>query len=400
MIIFFSTAWHVFSAALVFLFGLLIVLRLSRQIGSSWRRNLILYLWHTIFCVIYASYVLENGGDAIGYYLSAIESSVDFSFGTFAIIYINRIFSYYFDLSFFGVCLIFNVFGSIGLIFFDASLRYVSRDKKKLVKILAGLIIFLPSVSFWSAGIGKDALSFMAIGLALWAAIDFNRRIRLMVFSIFVMLLVRPHMAGLMIIALAGSIVFRGRISLAKKVALVFISFAAVAIAVPFALKYAGLGELGGGINFLDYVEERQEYNQDGGGGIDISSMILPMQLFAYVFRPLPFDAHSLAAFAASFDNIFLIFIFLLGIFGFFRYRKNEKIDPQENRMFMWVYSLSAWIILAITTANLGISVRQKWMFVPVLVFLLISMMPKSKRVGGNKNGSRLHLNSMVPMKK
>lgn len=398
--IFFSSAWHIFSAALVFIFGLFIALRLPRQIGSNWRRNLILYLWHTIFCVIYANYVSENGGDAIDYYLSSLRSNIDFSFGTFAIIYINRIFSYYFDLSFFGVCLIFNVFGSIGLIFFDASLQYVSGKKKKLVRILTGLIIFLPSVSFWSAGIGKDALSFMAIGFALWAAIDFNNRIRLMVFSVFVMLLVRPHMAGLMMIALASSIIFRGKISLAKKITLVFISFSAVAIAVPFALKYAGLGELGQGVNFMDYIEERQEYNQDGGGGIDISSMSPPMQLFTYVFRPLPFETHSFAALAASFDNIILILIFLLGIFGYFMYRKNIKIDPQENRMFMWIYSLSAWVILAITTANLGISVRQKWMFVPVLVFLLISMMAKRKEFRGNKSESRLLLRGRVSMKK
>jgi hypothetical protein len=39
----------------------------------------------------------------------------------------------------------------------------------------------------------------------------------------------------------------------------------------------------------------------------------------------------------------------------------------------MWLYVLLTWVVLATTTANLGISMRQKWMFTPVLVFLLIS---------------------------
>lgn len=173
-----------------------------------------------------------------------------------------------------------------------------------------------------------------------------------------------------------------------------------MAIAVPFSLQYAGLGESGQEVDFQDYVEKRQGYNQDGGGGIDISAMSPPMQLFTYVFRPLPFEAHSGAALAASFENIVLFMVFALGVFGFFNYRKNSIIDPRENRIFMWIYCLSAWVILGVTTANLGISVRQKWMFVPMLVFLLISMMAKRKEFRGKKNGSRLPLHGVVPIKK
>jgi hypothetical protein len=395
-----ETPWDLLSALLVFLVGLFIILKISRTFNANWRRSALLYFWHTIFCVIYLYYVVEFGGDAIVYYDVSRLSVVDFSFGTFAITFLTRIFSHYLDFSILGTFLIYNIFGAIGLLAFDASLRCVSYDKIKIVRVMATLLVFLPSVSFWSAGIGKDAIAFMATGLVLWAAIDFNRRVRLMMFSIFVMLLVRPHMAGLMTIALAGGMLFRGQISLAKKSALILVSFAAVAIAVPFSLQYAGLGESGQEVDFQDYVEKRQGYNQDGGAGIDISAMSPPMQLFTYVFRPLPFEAHSGAALAASFDNIVLFMVFALGVFGFFNYRKNSIIDPRENRIFMWIYCLSAWVILGVTTANLGISVRQKWMFVPMLVFLLISMMAKRKEFRGKKNGSRLPLHGVVPMKK
>lgn len=375
--ILFSSAWHLLSAFLVWSFGLILIIGISGKFNIKRRRSIILYFWHTFFCIFYANYVAIEGGDAIDYYYKSISSSVDFSLGTVAVVYLTRLFSYYLDISFIGAFLVYNIFGTIGLLGFDGSLRHASYKKTKIVRIFASLLVFLPSVSFWSAAIGKDALSFMATGLALWAAIDFNSRIRLMIFSIVLMLFVRPHMAGLMIIAVAGSMIFRGRLSLVRKSFLIILSFVASIVLIPFAMEYSGLGSMIGFEDVQDYVEQRQGYNMEGGGGIDISSLSPPLQLLTYLFRPLPFEAHTILALAASFDNTILIVLFIFGIIGIFKFRRYDKIYFRENVAFMWIYSLSAWLILAITTANLGISVRQKWMFVPVLAFLLISLMTK-----------------------
>mgnify|MGYP006892722840 FL=1 len=41
--------------------------------------------------------------------------------------------------------------------------------------------------------------------------------------------------------------------------------------------------------------------------------------------------------------------------------------------IFLASHSLVTWTILAITTANIGIAIRQKWMFVPmIIIFLMI----------------------------
>ena len=60
--------------------------------------------------------------------------------------------------------------------------------------------------------------------------------------------------------------------------------------------------------------------------------------------------------------------------------RKGKRSDLGENRAFMWVYALMAWGILAMTTANLGIALRQKWMFAPMLIFLFISVIGRKKQ--------------------
>ena len=122
----------------------------------------------------------------------------------------------------------------------------------------------------------------------------------------------------------------------------------------------------------LDYVEQRQAYNMHGGGAVDISSMSLPAQMFTYLFRPLPFEAHSLTSLAVSIENVALLVFFLAAITSVV---KKGRFVSGVDWVFCTVYAVSAWVLLASTTANLGISVRQKWMFLPMLILTAISVL-------------------------
>jgi hypothetical protein len=238
----------------------------------------------------------------------------------------------------------------------------------------------MPSVSFWSSAIGKDAISFMATGLALWAALDFRRRKLIMIVAVIVMLVVRPHMAVLMVLAISVSMLLQTMVSFAQRTLVGGMALASAAWLVPFALNYSGLGSTDVAINLAAYVEQRQGYNQKGGGGIDISGMSLPMQLFTYLFRPLPFEAKDLFSLAASLDNVVLLVLVVLGGLEMLKRRKNAMRVTSENRVFLWVYLLFASLPLAVTTANLGIAVRQKWMFAPMLIFLFVSVIGRPRQ--------------------
>lgn len=375
-----SSVWHIFSAALVFLAGTLIALKLARYFAASEKRSIKIYFWHTILCFVYAQYVITNGGDAAHYYEISLSPNIEFSLGTAGVVLLTKFLSSVLGLSFFGSFLVFNIFGFIGLLAFDASLRAATWNKSKNIRRLATLVIFLPSVSFWSSAIGKDALSFMATGLALWSVLNLRRRIWLFVISIFVMLLVRPHIAGLMVVAIACSMLMQRKVSLAQRALVGGAAFAGAVLLIPLALNYSGLGGDDGATDLGAYIEQRQRYNQEGGGGVDISAMSPPMQLFTYLFRPLPFEAHSVFSFVASLDNVVLLFLFFWGGWVMMKRRKYQKQVFSENRIFLWIYSLSAWLILSLTTANLGISVRQKWMFAPMLIFLFISVIGRPRQ--------------------
>lgn len=379
MIDFFYTPWHLISASIALLLNFTFALMLSGYFKCTKQRALAICAWHILFTFVYAFYVSSNGGDALAYYNKSIELDVAFSFGTRGVVFFTSFLTQGLGLSLIGCFFVFQTFGFIGLLAFDAALRSVVIDKSKRVKLLATIIVFLPSVSFWSSAIGKDAISFMAVGLALWASLSLSKRMPLMIFAILLMLVVRPHMAGLMVMGLAASFMFQKSIPVVYRLFLGLSSLGVVAMLVPFALKYAGVGESVDTEQLGEYIDKRQSYNTEGGGGIDIASMSLPVQLFTYMFRPLPFEAHSIAALMASLDNMILLYLFVVGFYYLVTYKVPEEFK-QHNRAFMWYYLIGSWLILAMTTANLGIAMRQKWMIAPMLIFLLISVIGDDKR--------------------
>lgn len=373
----FLSLWHLLSAFLLFLVGAIVALSTATALGTSQYRALILYGWHTMFSIAYLWYAVNFGGDAIAYFDSAEGFSWEFSLGTQAVNFLTGLIVNGLGVSLLGAFLIFNIFGVVGLLAFDASLRRATQDKPKYLQRLATVIVFLPSVSFWSSAIGKDALSFMATGLALWAALALNRRWLHMVFAIFVMMLVRPHVAGMMVLAWSFAVLFSRQTRFGLRVFLLGLAIAGAAIMVPFALQYAGLGEASDIAALSDYVEQRQGYNMEGGGGIDIASMSLPMQLFAYMFRPVVFEVTTIFALLAAVDNLILLYLFFAGGRAMLR---GYKSNLGESRAFMWVYAWLAWLVMATTTANMGIALRQKWMFAPMLIFLMLSVVETQKR--------------------
>ncbi|MFW7343378.1 hypothetical protein V0R37_17780 [Pollutimonas sp. H1-120] len=365
------------SALLVNVLGLLLAFKAGRMLDVRKGRVMLLYAWHSMFCLAYAIYAVQNGADALVYYMKAQQGEFMAPFGTGAVVNIATLFVTGLDLSFLGACLLFNIFGAIGLIAFDACLQAATADKTKLLRRFATLIVLLPSISFWSSALGKDALAFMAAALTLYATLNMSRRVILLATSIFIMALVRPHIAGIMVIALAGSLVLQRRLPLGQRLFLGAAALAATAAMVPFALTYAGLGDASGADDIMNYVEHRQSLNTQGGSSVDIASMSLPLQLFSYLFRPMPYEAGSIFGLAASIDNVVLVFLAVAGGAQIIRHRRHKLVG---NRAFMWFYCLLTWLILAITTANLGIAVRQKWMFAPILIYLFISLLGRRRQ--------------------
>lgn len=368
-----SNAWHVIAAGIVFLFGAGLALALARRFGVPQRRAVFLYLWHTAFSLAYMMYTLANVADATIYYLSALNYSGSFAIGTNFVTAMTWVLVRVFGLSYVGCFLVFNVIGFVGLLVLYGILRIQTRDKSVRVRRVAFLVVLLPSINFWTSALGKDAISFLAVALFIWGAAAGRFKVGWYAAAILTMLLVRPHMAAVMLVAIVLSVLLGRRMGALRRVLLGGAVIVASVALIPFSLDYAGMGDVTSLSDVGEYIDTRQGFNQEGGGGVDISTMDPVSQLFTYMFRPLPHEARSVAMAASSVDNVALLLFTLAGIYFGVRQR---FIDLSANRLVLWFYSLPALVLLATTTANLGISVRQKWMVAPVFMYLLITMIP------------------------
>lgn len=328
----------------------------------------LIYVWHTVFSIIYYLFSLTNISDAKGYYRESLNldyNSFSFRPGTEFVNYLTSIFTQIIGSNYFNTTLIFGSFGTIGLILLFLSVkRYIEQ-----LSIYWILLLFLPSMSFWSASLSKDSLSFFSVCLFLYAiTIAENTKVLKIILSLIVMFLVRPHVAGIMLVSYGVYFIFVSKIHPLLKLLIIPFLFTILIGTISFAEEYAGIGEssLEG---YSSYIENRETVSQVGGSAVDLTSMSFPMKLFTYVFRPLPYEAHSITALITSLENVVLI---ILSLYTLLKNNINTRYFFEDKNFWLASYVLILWTVFALTTANLGIATRQKWMFVPIMLYLLI----------------------------
>ena len=343
--------------------GLVLSLLLSEKIKDV-KYIVSLYFWHTLFSAYYWYFSLSNTADATLYFQKTFNLTPNFSPGTRFAETVAYIIAQIFNSNYLNTTLVSGLFGFLGLVFLYLSLSKILSELNKLWY----LILFLPSMSFWSAGLGKDSISFMATCLFLYSITTSKRKAWPLSIAFFTMFMVRPHIAFVMLVSFVIYFIFRAKIHLVFKILALPIVLASAFIALQFVQQYVGLSDVS--LDSLDsYVDKRQGYNQGGGSSLDISSMSYPMQLFTYIFRPLPFEAHSIVALITSIENTILLLLFL---FILIKSKLNLSAFAKDKNLWLSLYVFITCTMLALTTANLGIATRQKWMFMPVLIYLLI----------------------------
>lgn len=324
----------------------------------------ILFLWHTFFSLVYYTYTLSNTADARKYYRISLTDNLVIFPGTKFVYYITSFPSKVLDASYLNVTLFYNLIGSLGLVLLYLSLR-------SLFKYLPRywlFILFIPSMSFWSSGLGKDSISFFATCLFLYAITISKKAILLIPISFFAMFMVRPHVAAIMGVSYVIYFIIQSKVHLVLKVLTLPVIFFGMFLSISFVQQYIGLDEASLS-SVTGYIDDRQGSNLEGGSSLDIASMSYPMQIFTYVFRPLPFEAHNAVSLITSLENTILLFLFL---YILFKSKFNLRPFVQGKNLWLFTYVFLTCSILAMTTANLGIATRQKWMFMPVLLYLLI----------------------------
>lgn len=383
-----ETSWDAFAGGLLLLAGFLIAILQKSLFGLSVPRAVLLYTWHTAFCLAYLAYSLENVADSTLYYLNSFALGYGPSVGTAGVVYFTSFFSQGLGLSYGVTFLVFNLFGSVGLLGFASAVQVATADASPWGKRMSLLVLLIPGLSFWSSAIGKDSLSMFATGVICWVALKPVARFPAFVLAMAVLTLARPHMSALLVLSISAAALFSSQTGVLKKVLTLALVAPAAFVMVQFGLSYVGLGdaqELG---DVTDYMAERQGRNSGGGSSINITAMSVPMRFFAYLYRPLFFDSPGTLGLVVSAENALLLALTVIAVL---KLRYSRSSLPPFARTFFLVYVALSLVVLANTTANLGIAVRQKWMFLPMLIIVCLSYFSQTRRQTASERSRERH---------
>jgi hypothetical protein len=335
----------------------------------------LVYIEHMLFSYLFYLFAQNNSADANMYYARALrETYILDAFGT-STDFIIFITTFFVQIGFSKLSMFF-LFGLFGFIGFKYLIDLLDYNQIKILNIPAVfLILLLPGFHFWTSAIGKDSLFFMFLMLFFYSLKFFNKLFLISFLSFTFLALIRPHM-GFIILASIG-IAFLIRNPVKYKLSYLFggfFSLIAVLLFTPFVTTFLSIDNLE-----MTAVSERLNFYADYGANntdnlssyVDVTSYNLPMKMFAYLFRPLFFDAHSILQLLASFENTFLlllVFVWLKSIkFKIFKwYRYLKEIDK-----ILFIYLLIGWILLALSMYNLGLASRQKYMLLPAFFILI-----------------------------
>lgn len=349
---------------------LLVVFGRYRQLTPS--SAIVLYLWSTLTCFIIIYVISLSGGDEPVYYASSINDitfqgqPLSFDFGTNFIIIFAQLFSKYFSLTYISTFVVFNFIGSIGYIIFADTLLVAAHPANPRTRAMIWAMIWMPSIGIWTSSIGKDCFSFLAIALFIRATLNGTDRPLLAGTSVLLMLLVRPHIALALIIGWTTLYFVRSRITPSSIMLFGALIFLTITFVLPVVLQKVGLEDFSGeSLNYLVEFHGKQAFRRDDAAFW--YSQALPTRLLMTAFYPTVLSASGLLQLVVAVENLFLSYLFIRLIF-----QSRFPFNIRKEDLHFWVYMLVSWGVLGAIMYNSGLAARQKWMFIPILLVLVV----------------------------
>jgi hypothetical protein len=291
-----------------------------------------------------------------------------------------------------GGFLVFSWLGFWGLYFFYRAYSVAVPEGR--ARHYAYLLFFLPSLLYWPSSTGKEAwmmfsLGIGALGVARILTGRMGRGLVVAAIGMWLASLVRPHVAGLVGLALVMAYLVRPApkdrravAGLSKAAALVVLGVVAVVMLVRTDqfLQSQGIGFEGGIEAALENTAERTAI---GGSQFEPSVLQSPLRapvaVVTVLYRPLVFEAHNLQSLVAAAEGTFLF------IFTLIRFRwiiaSFRTLRRQSYVAFVIVY-VGLFIVAFSSIANFGILARERVQMLP-LALVLVTIPPGRQRRSG-----------------
>lgn len=358
-------------------------------------------------------------GDAALYYDLALPYAdqlrrLDFSFfydptewlgdnwwGTQFVYFVSAIFLTFIGSTILGEFIVFSLLAYVGLIGFAIAFRRHYPDHS-LTPYIRWIWLF-PSLWFWPASVGKEAIVLAGIGLAVAGFIG-RGQINWILLScgMFLVFGIRPQVAAVVFV----SFVFAYWLSLGGRWTVWRLAQGAAILAVGVVGIWISLRTIGAGgfdaegvKGYMASDPARRVGGKSSIEAVPIGIVGVPLGIINTLFRPIPFEAGNPMVLISSLE------IWFFWVIAWFRRRKVMQAlkNWQTDRLigmalpFVLLYSMS----LGMMVTNLGIIARQRVFLFPFL-FLLLEAPAVHKRSSvrapaPQSRGKRLPVASLAP---
>jgi len=247
----------------------------------------------------------------------------------------------------------------------------------------ARLLCFVPSLVFWPSGLGKDAWLVFALGVMAFGGAKLltgraRRGLAIACLGFVLGWLVRPHIVGMMGLALAFAYLirrpnprWRELAPVAKIASLVVVSVAAWFFVVQ-GLGFLEQSDINTSTGVTSALGEVARRTSQGGSEFAAPTVHSPAQLplaaATVLFRPLPFEAHNVLTLVASMESTFMLAFCLAR----WRWIKAAALSVRRQPYVAAVLAyLLMFIVVFSATGNFGILTRQRDQLLPMFLVLL-----------------------------
>ena len=283
----------------------------------------------------------------------------------------------------------FFVFGLLAVVgsylWYRATVDAVPSLNKRLY---LALVLFAPSIAFWPASIGKEALMQLGLGaLALGTAYLLRQRL-LVGLAVgaaggWLLWVVRPHLLALATVA-AACAYFAGRVrpaearaygGLRRPIGMLFMALLVV-FAVSQGAKFLGIEELS--LSSIEAeLDEQTERSAQGGsefdnGGNSLNPLNLPRGAVTVLLRPFPWETYGTLQLLASLESVLLAALIVARLPSLKAALLGARAVP--FLLYCWVLTI-AYAATFSSFANFGLLVRQRSLVLPAL-FVLLAVEP------------------------
>ncbi len=372
------------NSIIILIISFLVCLLIAKKINISVILVSILYLWHSLFSIIYYIYSYTARIDTQSYYRGAKDGFLEWRLGneSGAIIIenITSLLIRLFNFSYFNTFLFFHFIGFLGIIVFIKNIYEININNKN--NLIIFLILLLPSMHFWTNGIGKDPLTFLFTNLFIYSWLKIYNRSLLLITSIIFMFFIRPYIGVAMISCSFMSILFSKNFEIKTKIIIFFVLTLPALILIKSVIDRIGFGgifqfeTLTFNLNvFVEYMERRNFVTSLSDTSY-VNNYFNP--LLNYYFKPNIFDINNIFSLIIAFENLFIFIILIISIlnipfsikFGNFKFFNFP----------IFFYFIFTSIILSYSVSNYGLAMRQKWMLMPILLLIIINHFPSYKK--------------------